>query len=161
VEPLKVELDAFWEVMLTPVAEFITEKERAERTEAKAEKLAHDRMAKTAIKAVDKARGERTLWMVVLRFGRENRTFYSSFGPYPTKGQAEKAVTQLGETYGYTAYAVVPMRNAEGLAEMLANLDNGAESKGDYGIVLEDAKLFKAGWTGKNAERAKFLERVM
>lgn len=159
-EPLKAETDALREVMFTPVEQFVSDKEREERGEEKAEALAHKRMFSQAIKAVDKARGERTTYMVVLRFGRGDTTFYKAFGPYPSKGTAEKDVLKAG-VFEYTAYAVVPMRNAEGLAALVEELDTRPLGNGDWAVVAEDAKAVKKGWKGKQNDRAKFLERVM
>lgn len=142
--------------MFTPVEQFVTDREREERGEEAAEKLAHKRMFAQAIKAVDAARGARTLYNVVLRFGQGTSTFYSAFGPYATKGQAEKAVEKLGSVFGFTAFAVVPTRNAEGLEQMLAELDAKPEVKGDFAIAKEDGRLFRLGWSGKIKDRKKY-----
>lgn len=155
-EPLKVELDALREVMFTPVEQFVSDKDAETRTPEALEALAHKRMFSTAIKAVDAARGARTLYMVVLRFGHGSSTFYSGYGPYATKPQAEKAVEKLGKALGYSAFAIVPMRNAEGLEQLLKDLDANPESKGEFGVVSEDARLFRAGWNGKQATRKKY-----
>lgn len=155
-EPLKTEIDALREVMFTPVDQFVTEKERAERGEEAAEKLAHKRMFSQAIKAVDAARGARTLYTVVLRFGRGSNTFYSGYGPYATKGQAEKAVAALSSTFDHSAYAIVPTRNAEGFAAMLTELDAAPESKGDFALAASDGRLFALGWKGNMRDRKKY-----
>lgn len=161
-EPNKDEVDAFWEVMLTPPEEFVTERERADRGDDWCEKMAHQRMAKQAIKAVDKARGDRTQWMVVLRHGRGESTVYTGYGPYSTKAQGERAQEKLAHTFHSTGYALVPMRNAEGLADLLEQVDTRPDLAGDWAVVSEDARLFKkAGWNGKNATRAAALERLV
>ncbi|MGZ6788369.1 MAG: hypothetical protein ACXVGN_00205 [Mycobacteriaceae bacterium] len=155
-EPLKAEIEALQAVMFTPVEQFVTDKERAERGDEAAEKLAHKRMFASAIKAVDEARGARTLYNVILRHGRGTSTFYTGFGPYPTTGQAEKAVEKLGHVFEYTAYAVVPTRNAEGLEQMVKELDAEPEGRAMFAIVKEDARLTKLGWDGKQKSRKKY-----
>ena len=157
-EPLKVEIDALQAVMMTPLESFVNDKDAETRTPEKLEALAHKRMFSTAIKAVDKARGERTLYMVVLRHGHGTATVYSGYGPYATKGQAEKATTEMRKAFDHTAYAVVPMRNAEGLHGLLTQLDTEPASKGDFATVAQDVKAFKAGWRGKQKDRNRFVE---
>lgn len=156
-EPLLGEIDALREVLFTPVESFVSDKERAEKGDEWAEKMAHKRMFSQGIKAVDAARGSRTLYMVVLRFGQGSSTFYTGYGPYATKGQAEKAVTAMSSTFEYTAAAVVPMRNAEGLAGLLSELDAKPALAGDWAIVADDARAFRNGWNGKQATRSKYL----
>lgn len=155
-EPLKVEISALREVLMTPLETFVTDRERDEKGEEWAEKMAHQRMFASAIKAVDKARGDRTLHMVVLRFGRGDNTFYTAFGPYATNAQAVKATVGLAQTFEYTAVAVVPMRNAEGLAALVTELNAKPEGRGDWVTVAGDARLHRKGWKGNRKDRAKY-----
>jgi hypothetical protein len=119
--PLKTELDALEAVLTTPLGDFLTDKDQGDRDKLTA--TAQKRMFTKAIQAVDEARGGRNMWMVVLRHGHESRTFYTGFGPYGTKAQAEKAAQ--GDLMGLepTAYAIVATRNKEGLAQLMDMVD--------------------------------------
>ena len=156
-EPHKSEIDALREVMFTPVESFVTEKERAEKGDEWAEKTAHRRMFATAIKAAEEARGQRTLWTVLLVFGPQ---FYENFGPYSTQAQAEKArAHMLGELGNLVANSVtVPLKNEYGWRAMLALADAPPPVKGDWSTVAADAALFRRGWDGKRASRKRFEE---
>ena len=156
-EPLKAELEAMREVLLRPLDSFVTDKDAESRTEEALEALAHKRMFSTAIKAVDAARGERTTHIVVLRHGRGTSTFYTGFGPYATKAQAEKAYVELAKTMAPTACAVVPVRNAAGFASLLESLDAEPEGRGQWAIVKEDAAALKRGWDGKSKTRGQYV----
>lgn len=155
-EPLKTEIDAMKAVLMSDLESFVTEREVQERGEEKAEALAQKRMFSQAIKAVDQARGARTTWTVVLRFGTGS-VHYAGFGPYATRQQATKALDVLGRTMAPTGYAVVPTRNAAHLEELTTGLDAQPESRGTFGDVRLDAQAFKNGWKGKDATRGKYL----
>ena len=157
-KPLKAELDALAAVLMAGPQEHITEKEEQTLSQDKLEALAYKRMFTKAIEALDEARGGRTYYMVVLRHGEGTRTFYSGFGPYSTKPQAETAVSKLISTMDSTAYAVVPTRSEGGLANLLRELDSVAGTRGDYAIVADDARAFRKGWKGQNANRNQYVK---
>ena len=119
--PLKAELDALAGVLHTPLSEFVTDKDQGD--EDKLTALAQKRMFTKAIQAVDEARGGRNMWMVVLRHGHESRTFYTGFGPYGTKAQAEKAAQGELMALEPTAYALVATRNQEGHRQLMEMVD--------------------------------------
>lgn len=154
-KPPKTEIDALAAVLMTPLSEFISDKEAESHKDP--EKLAQTRMFTKAIEAVDRIRGERTYHMVVLRHGHGQATMYTGFGPYSTKSQAEKALEKLGTTMGYTAYAVVPTVNEHWITNLLDRLDAEPESKGDFAVVAEDAAARKRGWKGKLADRSQYV----
>ena len=154
-EPHKSEVDALREVMFTPVESFVTEKERAEKGDEWAEKTAHRRMFATAIKAVDEARGTRTLYTVVLGFGASH---VRNFGLYATEAQAEKARAKMLAALGnlVKASAVRPWQNEHAWAAMLTRADVPPPVKGDFAACAEDARLTRLGWDGKRATRKRF-----
>ncbi len=154
---LKSELDALRDVLLTPLSEFISDKEAETRTQEKAEALAQTRMFTTALEAVDKARAERTYFMVVLRHGSVSVT-YSGFGPYSTKDQAEKAATQALAGMEITAYAIVPTRNHHGLGAIFELADADPAERSVWAEVKKDAQAKRNGWKGKSRERDSYLK---
>lgn len=157
--PLKAEADALSAVLMTPLEDFITEKEQSEHKDP--EGLAQKRMFTKAIEAVDEARGTRTMWTVVLRFGTvPSSVTYQAFGPYATQTQAQKATESFLSACEATAYAVVPMRTAEGWSLMLAAADEPPAEKGQWAEVRRDVAAKRAGWKGKHRDRQKFLEKV-
>lgn len=156
-EPLLSEIEALKEVLFTPVESFVTEKERAEKGEEWAEKMAHSRMFKQAIKAAYAARSERTLYTVALGFGPR---WVQNFGLYPTQGQAEKARTQMLGALGNLVKrsAVLPLSGERGWELMQERASVPAEVTGDYRECRTDAAAFKNGWDGKAATRKKYEE---
>lgn len=156
-KPVKAELDALRNVLLTPLTEFISAKESETRTQEKAETLAQTRMFTAALEAVDKARADRTFWMVVLRHGTVSVT-YSGFGPYSTKDQAEKAATQALAGMEITAYALVPTRNHHGLQAVFEMADADPAERSMWEIVKQDARASKRGWRGNRRDRDQYLD---
>lgn len=156
-EPHKTEIEALREVMFTPVESFVTEKERAEKGEEWAEKTAHRRMFAAGIKAVEEARGARTLYTVAIGFGPSH---VRMFGLYPTEATAEKARAKMLAALGnlVKGSAVRPWQNEHAWAAMLARADVPAPARGDWAAVAEDARLTKLGWDGKRATRKKYEE---
>lgn len=154
-QPNQAEIDALREVLFTPVESFVTEKERAEKGEEWAEKMAHKRMFADAIKAVDKARGERTMWTVCLGFGEK---WIECFGLYATQAQASKGREQMLAALGNLVVrsSVVALKNEHGWAQMLEATEADSASRGDWSTVAEDAALFKRGWKGERKDRAKY-----
>ena len=155
-EPLKAEIEALREVMFTPVEDFVSEKERAERGEEWAEKTAHRRMFSQGIKAVDAARGARTTWMVTLRHGPADNCYFTGIGPYATKAQAEKALLRARAAFDPSGWAVSPTRNEDGFADLLTELDAKPVGGGDYAVVADDARMFRKGWDGNQKTRKQF-----
>lgn len=154
-KPLKNELDALQAVLMTPLGDFITDREQAEHKDP--EGLAQKRMFTKAIEAVDEVRGERTSWVVVLRFGTvASSVTYQSFGPWSTKSQAEKAAEGLLRSVEATAYAVVPQRTPEGWEAMLQAADAPPAEKSAWAEVRKDAAAFKKGWNPKKSRREKY-----
>jgi len=121
VRALKVELDALEAVLTTPLGDFLTDKDQGDQEKLTA--TAQKRMFTKAIQAVDEARGGRNMWMVVLRHGHESRTFYTGFGPYSTKAEAEKAAQGELMSLEPTAYAIVATRNKEGHRQLMDMVD--------------------------------------
>lgn len=151
---LKSELDALRSVLMTPLGEFITDKEQAEHKDP--EGLAQKRMFTKAIEAVDEARGSRTMWIVVLRHGTVSVT-YTSYGPWATRAQASKAAEGILATVHATAVAVVPLRSPEGWAQMVAAADEPSAEKSQWLEVRRDAEARRKGFRGKARERDAFL----
>lgn len=153
---LKSELDALRDVLLTPLSEFISDKEAETRTQEKAEALAQTRMFTAALEAVDVARAERTYFMVVLRHGTVSVT-YSGFGPYSTRDQAEKAAAQALAGMETTAYAIVPTRNPHGLDAVFALADADPAERSMWELVKQDAQATKKGWRGNRRDRDSYV----
>lgn len=156
-KPVKAEIDALRDVLLTPLTEFISAKEAESRTQEKAEALAQTRMFTAALEAVDIARADRTYFMVVLRHGSASVT-YSGFGPYATKAQAEKAAAQTLAGMEVTAYAIVPTRNHHGLGAIFELADADPVERSVWAEVKKDAQALKRGWRGKARDRDTYLK---
>lgn len=156
-QPNQAEVDALREVLFTPVESFVTEKERAGKGEEWAEKMAHKRMFADAIKAVDKARGERTMWTVCLGFGPK---WIECFGLYATQAQAQKGREQMLAALGNLVVrsSVVALKNEHAWAQMQERSDQPAPVKGDWAEVAADRAAFKNGWNGKAKSRKNFEE---
>jgi hypothetical protein len=154
-KPLKIEMDALAAVMMTPLGDFITDREAAEHKDP--EGLAQKRMFTKAIEAVDEVRGQRTSWVVVIRFGTvASSVTYQSFGPWSTKSQAEKAATAILSAVEGTAYAVVPQRTPEGWSALLSAADEAPAESPSWAEVRKDAAAFKRGWDPKRERRDKY-----
>lgn len=156
-KPNKAEIDALREVLLTPLDEFVTEKERAEKGDERAEALAQTRMFTRALEAAELARGSRTTYMVILRHGRGTSTHYTGFGPYATQAQGNTATERLLASMESTAFAVVPTRNEHYLAQLFAEIDDDASIKGDWSTIADDKRAFKKGWRGHRRDREAYL----
>lgn len=151
-KPLKAEMDALQAVLMTPLGDFLTDKEAAEHRDP--EGLAQKRMFTKAIEAVDAVRGERTSWVLVIRFGTvASSVTYQSFGPWSTKSQAEKAADAILSAVEGTAYAVVPQRTPEGWEAMLQAADEAPAESSTWAEVRKDAAAFKKGWRPRSERR--------
>jgi hypothetical protein len=147
-KPLKSECDALAAVMMTPLGDFLTDKEANEHKDP--EGLAQKRMFTKAIEAVDAVRGERTSWVVIIRFGVvASSVTYQSFGPWSTKSQADKAAEQILQTVGGTACAVVPQRTEQGWISLIEQVDQPNAESSSWAEVRADARAFRQGWKGK------------
>ena len=156
-KPLKAEIDAMNAVLMTPLGEFLTDREAAEHKDP--EGLAQKRMFTKAIEAVDAVRGERTSWVVVIRFGAvASSVTYQSFGPWSTRAQAEKAAVDILRQVEGTAYAVVPQRTPEGWASMVEQADAPPAEKSMWAEVRQDAIAFRRGWNPKKERREKYVD---
>lgn len=154
-KPLKAEIDAMNAVLMTPLGDFLTEKEAAEHKDP--EGLAQKRMFTKAIEAVDAVRGERTSWVVVIRFGAvASSVTYQSFGPWSTKAQAEKAAEGLLKALEATAYAIVPQRSEIGWQALLEDVDAPPVESSMWAEVKKDAAAFKRGWNPKKERRDRY-----
>lgn len=154
-KPLKVETDALAAVLMTPLEEFVSDREAAEHKDP--EGLAQKRMFTKAIEAVDEVRGLRTAWVVVLRFGTvASSVTYQSFGAWSTKAQAEKAAQGLLSTLEATAYAVVPQCSQIGWEALLEAADAPPAESSSWAEVKKDAAAFKRGWNPKKERRDKY-----
>jgi hypothetical protein len=158
-KPLKIESDALAAVMMTPLGDFLTEREAAEHKDP--EGLAQKRMFTRAIEAVDAVRGERTSWVVVVRFGVvASSVTYQSFGAWSTKAQAEKAAMGILAAVEGTAYAVVPQRTPEGWESLLQQADAPPAEKSMWAEVRLDAIAFRRGWKPQKTRREQHLDKV-
>ena len=158
-KPLKAECDALAAVMMTPLGDFLTDRETNEHKDP--EGLAQKRMFTRAIEAVDEVRGQRTSWVVVIRFGVvASSVTYQSFGPWSTKGQAEKAAEAILRQVEGTAYAVVPQRTPEGWTSMQEAADAPPAEKSSWAEVRNDAIAFRRGWNPKKTRREQHLDKV-
>lgn len=156
-KPLKVETDALAAVLMTPLEEFVSDREQAEHKDP--EGLAQKRMFTKAIEAVDEARGARTMWTIVLRFGTvASSVTYQAFGPYETKAKAEKTAESILKTVEATAYALVPLRNEHGWDQMVEAADADPAEKSMWAEVRKDAEAKRRGWKGKARERDNYLK---
>lgn len=75
-------------------------------------------LAVELIKALDKARGDRTTYTVVMQFGPGENSptvFYHGLGPFPGAKSAIKAVNKYPAAGMATKIAVVPVTNEEWL----------------------------------------------
>lgn len=120
-KPNKPEVDALRAVLMTPLNEFITDKES--ETHKDPEGLAQSRMFSRALEAAYDELGRRTTWLVVLRHGKGSSTVYSGWGAWSTKAQAEKALAAHLVDFDHTAGAIVPVRGESALADLLAEID--------------------------------------
>lgn len=158
-KPLKSEMDALNAILMTPLEDFLTEREQDEHKDP--EGLAQKRMFTKAIEAVDEVRGERTSWVLVIRFGvNASSVNYQSFGPWSTKGQADKAAEGILRACEGTAYAVVPQRTPEGWETMLTNADAPPVEKSVWGEIKNDSIAFRRGWNPKKTRREQHLDKV-
>ena len=123
--PLKGELDALRTVLMTPLEEFISDKESESHKDP--ESLAQMRMFTKAIESVDEARGARLMHNVVLRFGSGKSPVFLSYGPYSTKAQAERALEEQKKLHGPSGWAITAHRSPEGLEQLIAELDKAPE----------------------------------
>lgn len=152
---VKAELDALQAVMMTPLGDFLTDKEQAEHKDP--EGLAQRRMFTKAIEAIDEVRGLRTGWVVVLRFGTvASSVTYQSVGSWSTKGQAEKAAGDLLRQLEATAYAVVPQMSERGWEAALREADAPAAESSSWAEVRKDAAAFKKGWKPRSGRRSDY-----
>lgn len=77
-----------------------------------------EQVAEECIKALDKARADRTLYVAVMQFGTVN-PYYLGLGPYAGKATAKNAALKFpGATEAYRI-AVVPMMNEAGMNQLL------------------------------------------
>jgi hypothetical protein len=156
--PLKAELDALQAVLMTPLGDFLTDREAAEHKDP--EGLAQKRMFTKAIEAVDEVRGSRTSWVVVLRFGTmPSSVTYQSFGPWSTKSQADKAAEVILRATEATAYAVVPQRTEDGWRALLGAVDAPPAESSSWAEVKKDAAALKKGWKPRTESRDQFERR--
>ena len=157
-KPLKAELDALQAVLMTPLGDFLTDREAAEHKDP--EGLAQKRMFTKAIEAVDEVRGQRTSWVVVLRFGTVPKSMtYQSYGPWSTKSQAEKAAGDILKSVDATAYAVVSQRTESGWQALLEAADAPPVESSSWAEIRRDAAAFKKGWNPKKERREVFEKR--
>lgn len=83
-------------------------------------------LAKELILALDKARGDRTTYTVVMQFGpgEDSPTvFYHGFGPFPGAKSAVKAVKRFPGASMASKIAVVPVTNEEWLDTMVKQVN--------------------------------------
>lgn len=155
----KAEMDALAEVMMTPLGDFLTDREANEHKNPEA--LAQKRMFTKAIEAVDEVRGLRTSWVVVVRFGvTASSVTYQAFSGWSTRAQAEKAATAILSAVEGTAYAVVPQLTERGWEAMLSAADAPPAEKSVWSEIRLDAIAFRRGWNPKKTRREQHLDKV-
>lgn len=155
----KAEMDAMQSILMTPLEDFLTDKEQGEHKDP--EGLAQRRMFTKAIEAVDAVRGLRTGWVVVVRFGvTASSVTYQSFGSWSTRGQAETAATGILKAVEGTAYAVVPQLSPAGWEAMLSAADAPPAEKSVWAEIRQDAIAFRRGWNPKKTRREQHLDKV-
>lgn len=159
-EPTKAELEALRGVLMTPLEEFVGDRDAATRTEDQLEALAQKRMFSQAVKAVDHLRGQRELYLVGIGFGPQ---WVQAFGPYPTRNKAEQASLVIRGALGnlVKVHGVMPLTGDTGWKRMLEEADEPPAVSGDYAEVATDAQAFRRGWKGESRERARYVERVV
>lgn len=126
-KPLRLEIDAAKAVLMTPLSEFLSDREASEHKDP--EGLAQTRMFTRALEAAEEARGSRTTYTVVLRFGTGDNVFFHAYGPYSTQPQAQKALEGDLTHFQASGYAVVPTTNQAGLSARLEALDARPERR--------------------------------
>lgn len=110
-------------------------------------------LAKEIVKALDKARADRTLYVGVMVFGGTDL----ACGPYSTANQAHKGLQQHPALSMAKASGVVPLNTQEGVQQIIEKVDTPPESKGDYAEVKKDAEAKRDGWKGQARNRHEFL----
>lgn len=83
--------------------------------------------ASRIIRWLDNDRAKRTSYVAIMQFGgipEGTSVFYVGLGPYPGAQSARKAVLSHPAAGEAKRLAVVPMKSAEGVAEMIRHLDS-------------------------------------
>lgn len=104
------------------------------------------------VKLLDTLRGERSYYTGLVKSGG----LWFTLGPHTTTGQAGKAAQAWAETVG-GEWTVAHHWTPEGLTRHLGELDTLDAPTGDWGLIREDVKAFKAGWNGKSATRKEYV----
>ena len=116
-----------------------------------------DELAKIVAAKLDELRAARTTYTVVLRFGIGVHQFHVAYGPYQTRNKAQVAFEKYLRQMEPSAWAFVPTRTAEAGAQLLAEVDERPDIKGDWAIVKADGRAFRAGWDGKQKTRGQYV----
>lgn len=116
-------------------------------------------LASAIIDRLDEVRTSKLSYVGVMQFGQHS-PFYAGVGPYPGRKSAENGLLAHPAIGSTTGHAIVPMRSARGLVDLIREVDAPPGLTGDWAVVKEDAALFKAGWNGREAERGKWVKAV-
>lgn len=112
-------------------------------------------LAKTVIKRVYELAEERVSHIAVFEL---TPGVYQAYGPFPTRARAEAAVPKIpmAQVANRGAYATLHGMRAVKAAWEVAEEVSDTE-RGDFRLVREDAKAFRSGWRGKNANRSQYV----
>ncbi len=113
-------------------------------------------LAELVAAELDRVRGERTTHSITFRTGTSTPLFFS-FGPYSTQAQALKAWEKHPCRGLATGWAVASTTSAEGVEQLVADIDTPPEPKGDFAEVAKDVKARRNGWGGKAVDRDNHL----
>ena len=117
-------------------------------------------LANAVIEELDRVRGERTTFLVVMRLGVGKTATHYGYGPYSTRNQAIKSIEEHPVASTATGIAVVPVTSAEGLEQIIERVDEPAAARGDFAEVRKDAEATRNGWRGKAVQRDNHLRVV-
>lgn len=111
-------------------------------------------LAKAVIKLVGELRSTRQHFVSVFEL---SPGIYQAYGPYATRAAAEKGVAKIPLAQIAKRGALVPVIGPNVAVDQLTAADEQTPDRGDFVICREDAKAFRRGWKGKQANRKDFV----
>lgn len=84
---------------------------------------------------------------------------YQSYGPYPTRAAAEKAMPKLpmAQVANRGVYSMMLGPKVVSGQMAAADVDPKESTRSDFEICREDAQAFRNGWKGEVKHRDRFL----
>ena len=111
-------------------------------------------LAGEVIQLVERLRWERQTWTVVFEL---SPGVYQGYGPYSTRGMAEKSIPKNPMGQIARRGAIVPVHGESVALAGLEKADEPPSARGDWVAVYEDQRAFKAGWSGRERDKQQFL----